>query len=229
MRAALTDAPSRLALTGVLALDASGAGGLAALVVDGTVIAERRLDMARGVPAALPALAQAVLAEAGVVPAELGLIAAVVGPGSFTGIRAALAFAHGLALASGAALAGVTVGEALAGLAAPGRALWVASDSRRGRVFLERGEAAEAVALDALPVPPGSVDVAGALAVVVASRLAARGADVRLLAPRQADAAGIARAGLLRHRGALPPRPAQPLYVDPPEARVGADRRPAPA
>ena len=47
----------------VLVLDASGAGGLAALVVDGAVIAERRLIAARGVPAALPALAQAVLAQ----------------------------------------------------------------------------------------------------------------------------------------------------------------------
>lgn len=219
----------RIALTGgVLVLDASGAGGLVALVVDGAVIGERRLIAVRGVPAALPALAQAVLAETGIAPAQLGLIAAVVGPGSFTGVRAALAFAHGLALASGAELAGVTVGEALAGLATPGRALWVASDSRRGRVFLERDGAAEAVALDALPLPQGPVDVAGALAVAVASRLAARGADVRLLAPRRAEAAGIARAALLRHRGGLPPRPAQPLYVDPPEARVG-ERRPAPA
>lgn len=212
----------------VLVLDASGAGGLAALVVDGAVIAERRLMAARGVPAALPALAQAVLAEAGVMPAELGLIGAVVGPGSFTGVRAALAFAHGLALASGVALVGVTVGEALAGQAAPGRALWMASDSRRGRVFLERGEDAESVALDALPLPPGPVAVAGALAIAVASRLAARGADVRLLPARRADAAGIARAATLRHRGELPPRAAQPLYVDPPEARVG-ERRPAPA
>lgn len=212
----------------VLVLDASGASGLAALVVDGAVIAERRMMAVRGVPAALPALAGAMLAEAGVVPAELGLIAAVVGPGSFTGVRAALAFAHGLALASGAVLVGVTVGEALAGLAAPGRALWVASDSRRGRVFLERGGAAEAVALDALPLPPGPVDVTGALAVAVASRLAARGVDVRLLAQRRADAAGIARAAASRHRGELPPRPAQPLYIDPPEARVG-ERRPAPA
>lgn len=211
-----------------LALDASGAGGLAAVVVDGVVAAERRLTAARGVPAALPLLAQEALAAAGLAPGDLDLIAAVVGPGSFTGIRAALALAHGMALASGAALVGVTVGEALAGCAGPSRALWVASDSRRGRVFLERDGAAGSVALDALPTPSGPVAVAGALAVAVASRLAARGVDVQTLPERGADPAGIAAAAAARLRGDLPPLPAQPLYIDPPEARAAVGQRPAP-
>ena len=46
--------------------------------------------------------------------ADLDLVAVTVGPGSFTGIRAALALAHGLALAAGVPVIGVTVGEALA-------------------------------------------------------------------------------------------------------------------
>lgn len=212
----------------VLVLDAAGAGGLAAVVADGAVVSERRLTAARGVPAALPLLAREALTDAGLDARDLDLIAAVVGPGSFTGIRAALAFAHGLALASGAALVGVTVGEALAGQAGPSRTLWVASDSRRDRVFLERGGEAGVAALDALPLPPGPVAVAGALAVAVASRLAARGADVHLLPARGADAAGIAAAAVARTRGALPPLPARPLYIDPPEARAASEQRPAP-
>ena len=213
----------------VLVLDAAGTGALAAVIADGRLLAERRLTAAQGVPATLPLLAQEALTDAGLAVRHLDLIAAVVGPGSFTGIRAALAFAHGLALASGVALVGVTVGEALAtGRAEPSRALWVASDSRRDRVFLERGGKAEVAALDALPLPSGPVAVAGALAVAVASRLAARGADVQLLPARWADAVGIAAAAVARTRGTLPPLPAQPLYIDPPEARAASGQRPTP-
>ena len=80
-----------------------------------------------------------------------------VGPGSFTGIRAGLALAHGIALAAGVPVVGVTVGEALAdSLPYLGeRQLWVAIDSRRGRVFLERDDTVVATPLDALPTPDG--------------------------------------------------------------------------
>lgn len=214
----------------VLVLDASGAGGLAAVVMDGAVVSERRFEAARGVPAALPALAEAALADAGTNATGLDLIGAVVGPGSFTGIRAALSVAHGVALGAAIPLVGVTVGEALAPEAVPGRTLWVASDSRRGRAFLERDGTAEAASLDALPRPAGPVAVAGALAVAVASRLAASGADVLVLAARQPGAAGIAGAAVRRYTGEVALLPAQPLYIDAPEARPSsAGQRPAPA
>ncbi len=213
----------------VLVLDAAGGGGLAAVVEGGIVLAERRLAAAQGIPAALPRLASDVLAEAGLDPHHLDLVAAVVGPGSFTGIRAALALAHGVALAAGAPLAGVTVGEALAGRTPPSRALWVASASRRDRVFLERDGQAEMAILDEMPMPVGPVAVAGTMASAVASQLAAWGADVQLLPALEAGAAEIAAAAVARLRGALPPRAAQPLYIDPPEARAASGQRPAPA
>ena len=124
----------------VLALDSALARCSAGIVADGVLRAGRQQEAGRGQAALLPVMVAAVLDEAGVSATDLDLIAVTVGPGSFTGIRAGLALAHGIALGAGVPVVGVTVGEALAD-ALPhlgGRQLWSAIDSRRGRVFLER-------------------------------------------------------------------------------------------
>ena len=104
-----TPPPSR-----ILTLDSSLARCAAAIVEDGQLLAVRQEDLQRGQAARLPVMVQDVLEQAGVNAADLDLVAVTVGPGSFTGIRAALALAHGLALAAGRPLVGVSVGEALA-------------------------------------------------------------------------------------------------------------------
>lgn len=223
----------------ILALDATLARCAAAVVVDGALLASRRAgaDTAgRGQAALLPGMVEAVLAEAGIAASDLDLVAVTVGPGSFTGIRAGLALAHGIALAANLPVVGVTIGEALAE-ALPrlgGRVLWSAVDSRRGRVFLERAigapdAAIEAFALAALPDPGMPVAVAGDGAIEVASHLAARGANVMLSDARQPQIRHVALAAAKRWRGELPPRPPLPVYVDPPEAKLPAGGlRPAP-
>ena len=219
-------------MTRILAIDGALARCSAAVVVDGEVLAGRHQDAARGHAALLPALAQAVLADAGVAAPTLDLIAVTVGPGSFTGVRAGLALAHGIALAAGVPLVGVSVGEALAE-AMPHlgrRALWCAIDSRRGRIFLERDGVVTTMALDDLPRPDGPVAIAGDAAIAVAARLAAREADVMLTDARLPVARHVALVGERRLAGDLPPRAPQPIYVAPPEARLpAAGLRPAPA
>jgi len=216
----------------ILTLDAALAQCAAGLVVDTVLHAARQADALRGHAALLPTLAEAVLAEAGLAAAELDLIAVTIGPGSFTGIRAGLALAHGLALGADIPVIGVTVGEALAD-ALPrlgARKLWVAIDSRRGRVFLERDGAVESVALEALPAPEGPVAIAGDAAATVAAWLAAREADVMLTNARLPTSRHIAMVAIARHVGRLPALAAQPLYVDPPEAKLPAGGlRPPPA
>jgi tRNA threonylcarbamoyladenosine biosynthesis protein TsaB len=208
----------------VLALDAALARCTAAVVVDQQTRALRQEDTARGHAALLPVMASAVLNEAGLRATELDLVAVTVGPGSFTGIRAALALAHGIALAAGIPVVGVTVGEALAeSLPHLGeRRLWSAIDSRRGRVFLERDGAILAFTLDLLPPPDGKVAVAGDAAIAVVSRLAARDADVMLTDARLPQARHVAVVGERRFGGMISPLHAQPLYVDPPEAKLPA-------
>jgi tRNA threonylcarbamoyladenosine biosynthesis protein TsaB len=216
----------------VLALDAALARCSAAIVVDQQIAAQRQEDAVRGHAALLPVMAAAVLDEAKLRATDLDLVAVTVGPGSFTGIRAGLALAHGIALAAGVPVVGVTVGEALAD-ALPHlgeRRLWSAIDSRRGRVFLERDGVIAAFSLDGLPAVVGRVAVAGDAAIAVAARLAARDADVTLTDARLPLARHVAVVAGQRLAGTRPPLVAQPLYVDPPEVRLPAGGlRPPPA
>lgn len=171
----------------------------------------RRLDGAHGNLSRLPLLV-AELLDGRTAPA-LQAVAVTVGPGSFTGIRAALALAHGLGLAAGCPVLGVTTGAALAFDAPPDRAFWTVTDSRRGRIYLEQDGAVLSCALDAVPDPEGPVVVSGNAARAVVERLLHLG-FVASLAPGCVPApSGIAAAA---RRASLP---AQPLYVDAPEAR----------
>jgi tRNA threonylcarbamoyladenosine biosynthesis protein TsaB len=154
----------------------------------------------------------------------LDLVAVTVGPGSFTGIRSGLALAHGIALALGVPVIGVTVGEAIAD-AFPhlgDRELWTVTHSRRSHIFLERGSGIVSLAQEALPVPKRKVAIAGGAALQVAARLAAQGANVMLTDARFPLSRHIAQVAGRRAAGTVPPRAAQPLYVDPPEARLPA-------
>jgi tRNA threonylcarbamoyl adenosine modification protein YeaZ len=215
----------------ILVLDSASARCTAAVVADDTVVASHTEARRQGHEAALPLMARDVMDKAGAGP-HLDLIAVTVGPGSFTGIRAALALAHGIGLARGVPVIGVTVGEAIAE-AFPqlgDRLLWIVTDSRRGYIFLESNGETVSVAVETLPRPTHKVAVAGGAALHIAARLAASGANVMLTDARFALPRHIALVAVRRHAGALPPRSALPLYVDPPEARLPAGGlRPPPA
>ena len=204
----------------VLAIASASGGCAAALVRDGVVLADERIGAEQGLAAAIPPMVARLIAAAGLP----GLVAVVVGPGSFTGLRAGISVAQGVGLGAGIAVVGVTVSEALADSLPQlgGRALWVANDSRRGRIFLDRAGVVEAVGLDALPAAGGRVAVAGDAAVAVAGALAARGADVMLTSARRPTPRHVAIVGELRAAGALPALEPIPLYVDAPEARLPA-------
>ncbi len=210
----------------VLALDASSGPCSAALAAGGHVLAVHGCADQRGAPGLLPGLVAAVLADA---PGGFDAVAVGVGPGSFTGLRAAIAMAHGLALGAGVPVVGVTAAEALAAmLPDSGRPLWVVTDTKRGRLFLARDGAIEAVAADRLPLPAGPVALAGDAAELAAAWLTGQGADAIVTQATLANAAGVALAGERRAAGALAPLAAQPMYVEPPEARPASRSRPAP-
>lgn len=212
----------------LLTLDAAVDGCGAGLVVAGQVVVERRL--AGRTLAALPELVAEVLR--GNVLRGIGVLRGVVvtvGPGSFTGVRAAIALARGIGLGAEVPVVGVTVGDAIRAGAAESvagivgaRAVWVAIDSKRRRVFLDDGAGVASLTLGALPWAVGPVAVAGDAAAAVVSRMAARGEDVQLLGAAWPGVAGIAAAADRHGRAAIP------LYVDPVEARPNPAWRPAP-
>jgi tRNA threonylcarbamoyladenosine biosynthesis protein TsaB len=218
----------------ILALDASLARCSAALWGDGKLLAHRSQPGDRGHASALPPMAATVLAEAGARAADLDAVAVVVGPGGFTGLRAGLALAQGIALGAGLPVIGVTTGEALAA-ALPealraGREVWSAVDNRRGRLVLERFAPGakvpmgppEVFAVTELPQSSGRVVAVGDAAPVVAAQLAARGVDAMLSDLSLPDAAAAARVAAHRLAGRLPPLAARPLYVEPPAVRPSA-------
>lgn len=124
----------------ILALEASTLRASAALVdASGRVLG--RWDQqpgARGT-AALAAAAAALLDQHGVTPADLCGVAVGTGPGSYTGLRASIALARGLALGAGLPVAGVP-SVAAAALAAcaehpDAERLLVLVDARRGEFY----------------------------------------------------------------------------------------------
>jgi tRNA threonylcarbamoyladenosine biosynthesis protein TsaB len=215
----------------VLGIDAALTRCSAALTQDGRLRGMHVDALRQGQPASLPRVVQAALDGASARVRDVDMIAVTVGPGSFTGIRSAMAFAHGLAIALSIPLVGVTVGEVLSVplRRVTGRAIWCAIDSRRGRIFLEHDGTVEAVLSESLPRPSGPIAVAGDAAITVASRLAAQGHDVMLTDARVPQPLDVALAGqaLLQAGGRL--RPVRPLYVDEPAASLPrGGLRPAP-
>ena len=164
--------------------------------------------------------------EAGIDLAALDGIAATIGPGSFTGIRTALATARGLGLALGKPVYGVTTTQALAAAAAqPGSGTVAAIDARRDEVYLQVFDAnggadtdplllplARAVAI--LPAVPLTLVGSGA----VLLQQAAGRTDLRLSqADPDPDPVLVAR---LAAAMPVPQRPPAPLYIRPPDAAL---------
>lgn len=212
----------------LLVLDGALARCSAAAFADGVLVAEEVAEGARQQPTALPPMAARILARL----TSLDAVAVVVGPGGFTGLRAAIALAEGLALGAGARLVGVTTGEALAA-ALPAslrqtHAVWSAVDTKRGRLVLECLAPGDWAALAPprpmtevdLPRPDGPVALVGDAAPMAAARLLARGARLVLTDARLPTAAAAGRVALLRLAGAIPPRDATPLYAEPPAVRL---------
>jgi tRNA threonylcarbamoyladenosine biosynthesis protein TsaB len=233
----------------LLAIDSAGESCSAALWDEArparqALLAWRVADPGRGQSERLIGLVETVLADAGTGYEALGALAVCHGPGSFTGLRTAVAAARGLALAAGLDVVAVSSLEALAGGLRPdlGGEVLAALDARRGEVYAQRF----GPDLRPLPGPGGEPralppqDVAAWLAADVADaagplRLVGSGAHLvqaqlpaavtAVVETVQADARLVALCAARRLAAGERPVPGfavRPLYLRAPDARLPA-------
>jgi tRNA threonylcarbamoyladenosine biosynthesis protein TsaB len=213
----------------ILALDAA-LGGFSAALDDGTQVRSYASGRHDALERGLGAIEE-LLAEAGLGVRDLDRIAVGLGPGSFTGVRIAIAYAKSLAYAAGVALTGISSYDALEPeTAVPpvltvvhGRRGVVCARLRAGGVSTACGPTA--LVLDRLLVdPPGLLDVAGNTEDVL-SPIAERGWTVRALPPR-AEIPAVAIAELARtHAASSSLHALAPDYGEAPAVTVPGARR----
>jgi tRNA threonylcarbamoyl adenosine modification protein YeaZ len=216
----------------VLALDTSMGACSAAVSIgdDGArKLFARQERMERGHAEALMPMTASIMAEAKLAFSDLDVIAATTGPGSFTGVRIAIAAARGLALVTHAKLFGsdsLTVMAREAVGAADGKPFAVAVDARRGMLYLGLYDGAGARREGPLLVAPEEAattlprDVAvavgsGAELLAGAASLRSHEIEARLsaLQPSASTLATMALEG-----GEMVPV-LKPLYLRPPDAK----------
>lgn len=221
----------------ILALDTSMGACSAAVLRErsGTRgLFAREAPMARGHAEALMPMIAEVMDEARLDFAGLDLIAATTGPGTFTGVRIAIAAARGLALVTRAKLYGT---DSLAVMARSARAACdlaaepfaVAVDARRGMLYLGLYDRAgrkldgplliapdDAVGL----LPKDLLTVVGSGSPLLAEAAAVRGRQLQALLPElQPSASALAEIALENGETVSVLRP---LYLRPPDARPQA-------
>jgi tRNA threonylcarbamoyl adenosine modification protein YeaZ len=181
----------------VLAFDAATDVATASLYEDGHVLAERVEAPAPRAAQGVLALADALLRAQGRTPRDLGAVVVGTGPGSYTGLRIAIAAARGLAFSLAIPLAGASTLDALRQGGDDGA--YAVIDARRGEVFAAGPELEPTVlapAALAARLPQGARCVGdGALrhrAVLAAAGAVVPPDDDPRHAPRAAALAGIA-------------------------------------
>ena len=205
-------------------------------------IAFDRSDRPRGQADRLVPMAEAAMGQAGLDYRDLHAIAVNHGPGSFTGVRSAVAAARGFALAASLPVLGVSGLEALAGLIDPsGNALvMVAIDARRGQVYAQTfapgGPGLQPLAEPRVLGPAQVAEEIGGRACVLAGSgaplvAAALPEAARVTMPQlELDAGAVARRAAQRLASGEVPQPGfavRPLYLREPDARPAAPLFPA--
>lgn len=213
----------------LLALD-TALGACSAALLDpasGRLIASACEPMTTGHAERLMPMVAELLEGAGVAPADLTRLAATVGPGSFTGIRVAVAAARGLALTLGKPVVGVSTLSALAAhlLDAGESVVAPAIDARHAHVYMALLDAGGRML--AAPAYRSAAEAAR-IAASTPAALVGSGATAMAAAwppgisPARIDPVAFADiAWVARLAAAADPTtaPARPLYLKPPEAK----------
>ncbi len=213
----------------ILAIESSADKASAAVIAADGVAVQHQHSARHGHAAQITELARAALAEAGITADDLTHVAAGRGPGSFTGIRVALAAAKGFVIATGASGVGLSCLAAMAYAASDRQGdaqkmVLATADTRRGSFFAQlfnrNGTPLDEIA-EIDPETPGpcpalwqAADVTGAGAAAMVTSFPDAGlkpvADMDVL-----DAMQVARLAAARLTAGEAMDPLLPLYVAP--------------
>ncbi len=216
----------------ILALDTSGPVCSVAVMAEGRLRYEARAVNKLTHSANLLPMVEEALDKAGKTVADLQLVAAVVGPGSFTGVRIGVGTAQGIARARGIGCVPVNALEAMAAaFFAPGLVICPIRDARGmqvyGAAFQEGRRLMEDVALPLEAYLARLSDIKEPLLFVgdgvapcresIRESLGSRAlfAPGHLVLPGAGSAACLAS---LKPREAVPPGQLKPLYLRAPQA-----------
>jgi tRNA threonylcarbamoyladenosine biosynthesis protein TsaB len=189
--------------------------------------ATEAVDRRRHAELLAPSIA-AVLAEAGVAPADLSAVAVGVGPGPYTGLRVGVVTAYALADTLRIPLHGICTLDAIAWASGREEPFVVATDARRKEVYWARYDSARARATEPAVGPPADAAAAGLPVIGEGAALYPDALDAAGdPAPLLPSAAAMAELTVTRLSGGagLPLLPAEPLYLRRPDAREPGPRK----
>ena len=211
----------------LLALDRSTVVASAALFRDGVFVRTAEAASRTRGDCDVAALAASALEGSGAGFADLGAFAVGLGPGSFSGVRSALAFLDGLAFPADAEVIGVASCAAIAWThlrdTVPGSAAFVVGDARRDTLWLaryERAEGADATlretdAPTAIPAPEALARFAADPDAAILSPDVDRLVSALATLPAERLCGSVSTMTLAEAVGALALDPASPRVVPP--------------
>lgn len=220
----------------ILMIDTSGPACGVAIMADGRLVYEAELTHRQTHSQRVMPMVDTALQMSDMTAADMDVFGAVVGPGSFTGVRIGVSLVKGLAFAGGTPCAAVSPLEALAKAheAFPG-VVCAVMDARRGQYYnalFQNGErlcSDRAIDTDALLAELGSgpVLVCGDGAALLCER--ARRENLRLApeSSREQNALSVALCGYRRWSlgYAVTPDALSPVYLRKPQAEREREER----
>ncbi|MDI2112040.1 tRNA (adenosine(37)-N6)-threonylcarbamoyltransferase complex dimerization subunit type 1 TsaB [Commensalibacter nepenthis] len=155
---------------------------------------------------------------------QINLIAVMVGPGSFTGLRASIAFALGMQLGLGCPAIGLRRGEVLFPFLSvhhgSSQLIWHVTQARRGRVFVETNQSSRVIAYNDTEIffPDEPFFITGEAIATIEDTLPSHAHKLQDM--NEADALMMAKISDQYDSKRIISNQIYPLYVDPPEAKL---------
>lgn len=178
----------------------------------------------RGAPERFPLYFQEFIQEGKLVANKIDLIVTVIGPGSFTGLRASIAFALGLKTGLDCPVVSLRRGEAVFPFLEKNTSkplIWHVTSARRNRVFVESNQSPEIKAYDLsdIPWPNDPVLLSGEAVSMIVPIIPPTVSWIE--APiKEADSLMLADLAEHYEQNHTVTNPLYPLYIDPPKASL---------